>query len=159
MFSIINDRGLQLRRIDILKANNIDPEIIKDYKTRLYYADLWEGMENEIGSDEFEKLFFILRTIEIKEKAKEDIFKEFEKLVFKRGKVQKGKEFIEYVKDYHKIYKELILDKIIDIDNKEKKNSLINLLNLMTDYLRGNDWVAPVLLYFKKFNSENILKF
>lgn len=105
------------------------------------------------------KNFFLLRTIEIKEKAKEDILKEFEKLVFKRGKIQKGKEFVEYVKNYHKIYKDLILDKIIDIDDSEEKNSLINLLTLMTDYLKGNDWIAPVLLYFKKFNSENILNF
>ena len=29
----------------------------------------------------------------------------------------------------------------------------------MVDYLRGNDWIPPVLYYYKKFKTDNILEF
>lgn len=158
LFSIINDRGLQLRRIDILKAQNIDPSLIGDIDTRREYAKIWEDMEDELGADEFEKLFFILRTIEVKEKAKEDLLKEFEKNIFGKGKISKGQDFINYLKEYHKIYKDLILDSSAQVNDKDRIK-FYNLLYIMRDYLKGNDWIAPLLRFYKKYGGENILPF
>ncbi len=159
LFTIINDRGMQLRRIDILKANNIDPSVIANRQTRVEYSKIWEDMEDELGSDDFEKLFYILRTIEIKEKAKEDILKEFENLIFKKGKIKKGKKFIEYVKKYQEIFKDLILDMTILEGSADIKNQFNNLLSVMNGYLKGNDWIPPILYYYKKYNKEKIFDF
>lgn len=159
LFTIINDRGMQLRRIDILKANNIDPSVISDRQTRIEYSKIWEDMEDELGGDDFEKLFHLLRTIEIKEKAKEDILKEFENLIFKKGKIKKGKNFIEYVQKYQEIFKDLILDMTVLNDSTEIKNKFNNLLSIMSGYLKGNDWIPPILYYYKRFKTEKIYEF
>lgn len=160
LFTIVNDRGLQLRRIDILKANNLAPQIITNAEERKAYALKWERMEEELGVDEFESLISFIRTIEVKERAKEDILKEYEKLILGK-KVNKGTEFINYVKDYKDIYQQLILDKdVFDCeDDKSTAISYKNLLHIMIDYLPSNEWIPPLLYYYKRFRNIGLLDY
>jgi hypothetical protein len=81
----VNDRGRQLRRIDILKAQNISPDAIAIEATRDKVAKQWETMENEIGEDNFESILFAMRMILVKEKPQEDLLAEFDKRVFGKG--------------------------------------------------------------------------
>lgn len=157
LFTIINDRGLQLRRIDILKTMNLDPIIIKDEKVRKEYAKKWENMEDDLGSNEFEKLISFIRNISIKDKAKEDILKEFNKLIFEKGKLKKGVEFIDYVFEYKNIYQKIILDNDIKLDNNE--NEFRNLIEILVDFFPSNEWIPAILYYYKRFNVENIYEF
>lgn len=157
LFTIINDRGLQLRRIDILKTNNLDPEVIPDSHERRVYSNIWESMENDLGADDFENLISFIRTIEVKEKPKEDLLKEFNNLVFAKEKIKRGKEFIDYVLLYKNIYQKLVLDKEIDLG----ANTIAakNLLNIMVDFLPSNEWIPSLLYYYKKFANCGLYEF
>lgn len=157
LFTIVNDRGLQLRRIDILKASNLAPNVMnKDDMKK--YAETWEEIEEDLGSEQFEKLISYIRTIEVKEKAKDDILKEYENLIYGKNKILKGKDFIEYLKAYKNIYEDVILDKnILKGDGKEIEFK--NLMNIMTEFLPSTDWIPPVLYYYKKFKEERIFDF
>lgn len=157
LFTIINDRGLQLRRIDILKTNNLEPKVIPDPRERRMYSNTWESMENDLGADEFEDLISFIRTIEIKEKAKEDILKEFNNLIFDKGKIKRGIDFIDYVVQYRNIYQKLILDK--DVNLGINTIAYKNLISIMTDFLPSNEWIPSLLYYYKKFGLENLYEF
>lgn len=56
-----------------------------------------------MGGDNFEKLISYIRTIEVKDKAKYDILKEYENLIFAKNKILKGKDFIEYLESEHTV--------------------------------------------------------
>ncbi len=157
LFTIINDRGLQLRRIDILKSNNLDPEVMPDSHERKTYSNKWESMENDLGSDDFENLISFIRTIEIKEKPKEDLLKEFNNLIFGKGKLNKGKEFIDYILQYKNIYQKLIFDK--DLNLGQNTVAFNNLLNIMVDFLPSNEWIPSLLYYYKRFSIYGLYEF
>lgn len=157
LFTIINDRGLQLRRIDILKTNNLDPKAIPDAYDRKVYSNIWESMENDLGSDDFENIISFIRTIIVKDKPKEDILKEYNNLIFDAGKLKRGKEFIDFVLSYKNIYQQVILDK--DVDLGSNTIAFKNLLNIMVDFLPSNEWIPPLLYYYKKFNNNKLYEF
>lgn len=160
LFTIINDRGLQLRRIDILKANNLQPSIIKNESQRAKYASLWEAMENDLGSEDFENLLYFIRTIEIKEKAKEDLLKEYNKLIFGKQILNKGIGFIKHVERYKKIFQKVVLDgDVLDADNRLRMNSIQykNLVSIMSSQL-ANEWIPPLLFYYSKFGKDYLLE-
>ncbi len=157
LFTIVNDRGLQLRRVDILKATNLSPSVMNDMDLKKY-ATIWEQIEEDLGAELFEKLISYIRTIEVKEKAKDDILKEYENLIFAKNKILKGKDFIEYLNEYKVIYEKLILDKDV-LSGNPGDIEYRNLLNIMTDFLPSTDWISPILYYYKRFREENILEF
>ena len=49
LFTIVNDRGRQLRRIDILKAQNISPDAVPVQANRDKISKEWENLENDLG--------------------------------------------------------------------------------------------------------------
>ncbi|AWG77568.1 DUF262 domain-containing protein [Vibrio parahaemolyticus] len=157
MFSIINDRGIDLRRIDILKAKNLGNQVMPDVNLRKEYSKKWEQMEDDLGGDEFERLINIIKLIEIKQKSNSELVKVFED-IFKKGKIKPGEEFIDYIADYKNIYTDLVLNKSL-LDSYEDKSKFNSLINIMNSYLRGSDWLAPLLAYYKKFKTENIFQF
>ena len=111
-----------------------------------------------MGGDNFEKLISYIRTIEVKDKAKDDILKEYENLIFAKNKILKGKDFIEYLNSYKEIYETIILDKDVlkeTVDDIEFRN----LISIMTDYLPSTDWIPPVLYYYKKFKSRGLFQY
>ena len=80
IFSILNDRGLDLSHSDILKS-----EIIGRIPTAQQeaYTEKWEDAEEGLGRDPFAELFAHTRMIFRKQKAKETILKEFRQHVIK----------------------------------------------------------------------------
>lgn len=159
LFTILNDRGLQLRRIDILKAQNLDPHIILDNERRKEWAKKWEEMEEDLGADEFEELFFILRLIETKRKAEEDLLKEFDNQIFQKGKIIKGIPFFEYVSQYKNIYTGLFYDGKALHDRDKDRIAMNNLLGIMKENIRSKEWVAALLLYYKKYKDKGLFAF
>ena len=74
IFSVMNTRGLDLSPTDILKADiigSMDPAI------RSKYTDKWEGIEEELGRDNFRDLFEHIRMIYMKGKARKALNQEF----------------------------------------------------------------------------------
>ena len=78
LFTIVNDRGKQLRRIDVLKAINIAPDIITKDTVRDRVAQQWEEFEKNLGESVFESVFHLVRLLILKDKPQGDLLKEFE---------------------------------------------------------------------------------
>lgn len=78
IFSVMNNRGLDLLPSDILKADMIG-RLAENYQTN--YTDKWEELEQSLGRDSFNDLFGHIRMIRLKVKARESMLEEFQKLV------------------------------------------------------------------------------
>ena len=109
MFSIMNDRGVKLSNADILKSSNL--EVISDKKDMESYAREWEELQADLGND-FDRFLSYVRTLYVKTKAKLGLLEEYNKNIFKTGKLKMGKEFFESIKSYYNIY-----NSIIQLDN------------------------------------------
>lgn len=95
IFSVLNDRGLDLSHADILKADIVGK--IEDEELQKAYAAKWEEAEDAIGRDAFKDLFGHLRMIFRRAKPEETVLAEFRKFV------------IEKVPDSRKLVDEVIV--------------------------------------------------
>lgn len=83
IFSVLNNRGLDLSHADILKADiigKIDGEALQKA-----YATKWEEVEEEIGRDPFKDLFGHLRMIHRRAKLEGTVLAEFRKYVVEKS--------------------------------------------------------------------------
>jgi hypothetical protein len=160
LFTVVNDRGKQLRRIDILKANNIDPALIPDDETRKRYAQEWETMENNLGEKHFEDLFHLMRLIFVKDKPQHDLVKEFESRIFNQPEFpDAGKRFIDELSVYVKLYDELFVSRdFLDSDDDDSVKFNIMMWAMVT-YFNASEWQACVLAYAKKFGRQGIYNY
>jgi uncharacterized protein with ParB-like and HNH nuclease domain len=159
LFTIVNDRGRQLRRIDILKAQNISPDAIAIEATRDKVAKQWETMENEIGENNFESILFSMRMILIKEKPQEDLLTEFDKRIFGKGILIRGEKFVDEIKIYCDLYRQIFTDK--DYIPKEDPNHLKYkaMIHIMDSEFEASEWKACLMYFAKKFNGESFYDF
>jgi len=79
IFSVLNERGLDLSLTDILKAEIIGP--ISNDSQKEAYTSKWEDIQEELGRDEFQNLFTHIRMIYRKAKLSSSVLKEFREYV------------------------------------------------------------------------------
>lgn len=151
LFTILNDRGIPLTSADILKSLNIGK--IKDEKELKNYARTWEELEGKYGEN-FDRFLAFIRTILVKEKARANLLEEFETNIYKKNKLEMGKETIELLMTYDEIY-----DEIIELQNLNLSNEYKNLITIMKIGLPSEDWIPPLLHYYKKFKMERLIDF
>lgn len=77
IFSVLNDRGLDLLPTDILKAAMIGEIKVEQDK----YTKKWEDMEDDLGRSHFNELFTHLRMIKLKTKARKSVLEEIQELI------------------------------------------------------------------------------
>lgn len=152
IFSVLNDRGLDLSLTDILKAEITGK--IPSHQQEAYTAK-WEEIEAKLGRDIFQDLFTHIRTIYRKAKLRESVLKEFRQYVRPTDNPQ---QFID---------KTLLplADAFYDIKNvayqsakrAEEVNGLFRWLNRIDNF----DWVPPALLYLSQNhnNPELLVRF
>jgi hypothetical protein len=107
LFEIVNDRGKQLRRIDVLKSLNIAPSVISLETLRNRIAQTWESVEDELGEDAFESIFFLIRLILLRDKPQADLLSEFQNRIFKKGLIKPGEILLKcflIMQDYTVIF-------------------------------------------------------
>lgn len=80
IFSVMNNRGLDLLPTDILKADLIGKIQINQDE----YTQKWEDLEQELGRNRFNELFTHIRMIELKKKAQNSILEELQESVLPR---------------------------------------------------------------------------
>lgn len=159
LFTIVNDRGKQLRRIDILKSVNIDPDIVKSETKRNRIAQQWEELEKELGEASFENIFHLIRLILIKEKPQGDLLKEFEDRVFRKNIVSKGEPFINLVIDFVDYYKAVFIDRDINLTDQLAVNKYKALMYIMQSEFKASEWKSCVLAFAKKFKYQMLYEF
>lgn len=157
LFNILNTRGLPLTASDLLKSENLGA--IKDNKERERYGRIWRDIENRIGREELSNLISYIRMMIKKEKAKLGIYEEYQEL-FKKGKLERGAKFIEYIREIADIYDRKVLNpeiKLLDIENENRFKLIVN---LMQNFLPFSDWIPPLLAFYHKFKvDEAFVKF
>jgi len=158
LFTIVNDRGKQLRRIDVLKAQNISPKVISSESVRLSLAQKWEEKEKLVGEDDFERVVNNLRFIILEEKPYKDLLFEFEEKIFKKGKLNSGQPFIDKVCEYTEIYNKLFND-FDFFNNSTNEIKINNLLYIMNSEFVSYEWRACLMQYVKRFNDDKIEAF
>lgn len=151
MFTILNDRGIPLTNADILKSQNIG--VLSNEREIKKYAELWEDIEGKHG-DGFDRFLQFIRSILIKEKARANLLEEFTEKIYKVGIIEKGKDSFELIRQYNEIY-----EKLIDLQDDNLSNKFKNLISIMKIGLRSEDWIPPLLHYFKKFNYHRLEEF
>lgn len=155
LFTILNNRGVPLTNADILKSLNLgkvtEAESIK-------MAEDWEDLESTMGNEDFNRLLSFIRTIYVKEKARENIIKEFEEKIYNVNPplLKMGKATFEAIFSYADIYKKVIY--LEDLPTAIP-NEFQNLIIVMIHGLPSNDWIPPLLAYYKKYQYNSLLQF
>ena len=162
IFSVLNDRGLDLSPTDILKAQIIGGI---EGESTASYTKIWEDEEEDLGRDGFRDLFTHIRMIHLKNKMRRALQDEFWQgvLQVKNGEQLESadaKAFIDKVlKPYSDMYEEISTSSFqrqADSDN-EKINRYLRYLNRLDNF----DWIPPVLEYFirNEMNSGSLVQF
>lgn len=149
IFSVLNNRGLDLAPIDIIKAEVLGSirRIGGEDKARAY-SKKWSEIESQLGRDAFGDLFGHIRTIYAKQKQRATLVKEFQE------HVTEYKAPIDLVDKVIKPYAE-VWDFVRDAnfeatEHAETINEYLSWLNRV-DF---KDWVPPALVYFKRFRQQ-----
>lgn len=167
LFTVLNDRGIKLRSSDILKARNLS--VVESEDKRNEYAMLWEELEGELGED-FDQFLSYIRTILVKEKARNNLLKEFDDniyhpKVFNQSTKQyektapllkQGSETFEFVKVYKDHFNQLFSGNNFDITNNW---AFDNLISLLLDTALSDIWIPPLLAFREKFGDARIYDF
>jgi len=153
LFNIINTRGMSLTNADLLKSENL--RVIEDEDERKQYTKIWEDVEEEIGSEELEMLIGFIRGIKLKERARQNIFEEFEKNIFLKEPGFEGKAFVAYLNKIKEIYCEKVKDGHLNSGDSDKDTYYHNLISVMRDFLPFNEWMAAVIKFKEKY-ADNL---
>jgi hypothetical protein len=160
LFTVVNDRGKQLRRIDVLKAYNMDPIRVPSADARVKYAHSWEDMEAQLGESRFEDIFHLLRLIYTKEKPATDLHSEFvDKILGKADMPKPGGQFIDELSKYVDLYDKLL----VDCDYLDGPTGVHveyrTLMNAMVEYFPASEWKACLLYFADKFGKTGFYQF
>lgn len=159
LFTVVNDRGKQLRRIDVLKAKNLSPAEMPDSWVREEYARKWESYEESLGENDFEALFHALRLMYIQEKPEGDLLQEFAKKVYgKVGKPSPGKSFVNELGEFVDLYDSIFGSRDY-LDGTPDHAFFKTLMFSMVNEFRASEWRACVLSYARKFKTDGFLGF
>ncbi|MEU7863854.1 DUF262 domain-containing HNH endonuclease family protein [Nonomuraea sp. NPDC049141] len=157
LFTVVNDRGKQLRRIDVLKAYNLDPAAIANESVRGHYAMRWEALEEQLGEKSFEDIFHLLRLIYVKDKPQKDLYSEFsERILGKSRMPSRGVGFLDELANYVDLYDALFVARDI-LDDSESGFVHVKYQTLMTGMVKhfpASEWKACLLYFVMRFGKD-----
>ncbi len=158
IFSVLNDRGLNLSHSDILKAQMIG-EIPEQEQT--LYTNKWENIEVELRRETFQSLFAHIRMIYRKAKPQDTVLKEFRDYVWPTRDTQqalKAKEFIDRVLiPFANAFSDIKDMDYESTNGAEKVNNILGWLNKIDN----SDWLPSAILYYSrnKLDQDKLLHF
>ena len=157
IFSVLNDRGLDLSITDILKADVIG-KLSQSKEQEEKYTHKWEDLEERLGRKDFTELFSHIRMIYARKKLESSVLKSFRDYVLTRKENKDPRYLIdEIIEPYAKA-----LENINNCTFSSTSNSLeINQLFCWLQRIGHSDWIAPAILYLTKYRHEpeQLLKF
>ncbi len=149
IFSVLNNRGLDLAPIDILKADILGSirHGAGEEQGRVY-ARKWSETESELGREAFGELFGHIRTIYAKQKQRATLVKEFQEYV---SEYKLPITLMDNVlRPYAEVWGFMREAEFEAIEHAETINDYLSWLNRV-DF---KDWVPPALVYFKRFRNK-----
>ena len=145
IFSVMNDRGMDLSPTDILKA-----EVLREMpdEAQESYADKWEAIEEEHGRDGFRDLFAHIRMIYKKDKMRGTLSTEFRDSVFAH---KNGSAFFdEVLEPYSRVYDDVAMASYESSSNTSKVSETLGHLRRLDNF----DWIPPAMAYFHRFKGR-----
>lgn len=147
IFSVLNDRGLDLEPSDILKAQLIGEISEND---REVYTERWEDIEEDLGRHGFNDLLGHIRMIFRKQKAKRSILDEFQGHVVQ--KIDDHKALIDdYLQPYSSSYKQILEEAYVAREGAETINGILVWLNRL-DF---SDWIPVAMQFMRRFGGDS----
>ena len=145
IFSVMNDRGLDLSPTDILKA-----KIIGEISTSSQdgYSQKWENIEERIGRDGFRDLFTHIRMIKLKTKLRTTLQQDFQDSVLVDVE---GAEFIDNILEpYAGVYETLLDASYESSQGAEEVNRYLDYLRQLDNF----DWFPPAMAFFLHCSAD-----
>ena len=152
IFSVMNDRGLDLSPTDILKAEIIG-DLPQEHRSR--YTQQWENTEDELERDGFRDLFAHIRMIYMRTKQHNTLNAEFvESVLSTTTSVGFMKDIL---KPYANTYGDIVGSEYSATQNAEGVNGYLRHLSV----LDNNDWIPPAMLFLQRNgdDSQEVLNF
>ena len=151
IFSVLNDRGLDLSPTDILKADIIGalPENIRSRQT-----EIWEEIEEGLGRDRFRDLFAHICMLYMKRRPRRTLQQEFQDNVLK---TEDRANFIDkMLEPYADAYRTVTGASYASTDGSEEVNKYLRYLNQLDNF----DWIPPAMAFCRRNqNPEAFLRF
>lgn len=145
VFSVMNNRGLDLLPTDIIKADVIGKIPVDEQQD---YTDKWEDLEVQTTRDGFNDVFTHTRMIFAKAKIKKNLLDEFREFVLS---ILESKELIDDIlTPYSKAYNILKQRKYAAISNAGAVNDLLLWLNKIDN----SDWMPSAIRFFAEHENE-----
>lgn len=145
VFSVMNNRGLDLLPIDIIKSDvigKIEHDQLREY------TDKWEKLENECTRDGFNEVFTHTRSIFSKERPRTTLLEEFREFVVKK---LSPKDLIDKViTPYSEVYIQLKHQAYTATALSDKINDILYWLNKLNNY----DWMPSAIRFFAEHGNE-----
>lgn len=147
VFSVLNNRGLDLLPSDLIKADAIG-KITESNRDQ--FNDKWEEIEVDTGRSGLNDLLTYIRMIYAKNKAKRVLLEEFKEHVL--SKITNPEvlinEVIEPYADAYLIARDCAYQ---STENAGEINELLKWLNRIDN----SDWLPVVISYLAKFNKDS----
>ena len=145
IFSVMNDRGLDLSPTDILKADTIGG--IQDSE-QMSYGDEWESIEERLGRDDFRDLFTHIRMIRLKTKMRQTLQADFLKHILAHVT---GQDFINNILvPYARVYETVGYASYESTQSAEEVNKYLSYMGR----LDNSDWIPPAMAFFRRNISD-----
>jgi hypothetical protein len=150
IFTVMNNRGLNLTYSDILKADLLGTIPPNGQAT---YTKLWEDTEDSLGREGFQELFAHIRMIYRKVKLAETLLQEYKKHIVPAG-TDAGKFIDEVVLPYADAYEIIKTASYQSTSGADAVNSVLRWLGQIDNL----DWVPPAIVYVaKNMNNAQVL--
>ncbi|MEO0373169.1 MAG: DUF262 domain-containing HNH endonuclease family protein [Cyanobacteria bacterium P01_A01_bin.17] len=149
IFSVLNDRGMDLSHTDILKSEIIGriPETQQSA-----YNKQWEDAEEMLGRASFQDLFSHIRMIYRRAKSKDSVLKEFRQYV--QPAAEDPTRFMDKVLcPLAEAYAVISDAAYQSTQDAEEINTLFHHLNRIDNA----DWIPPAILYLSKYLHQPTL--
>ena len=147
VFSVLNDRGLNLSPTDILKAKIIGA--IQEESERETYTEIWEEIEESLGRDRFRDLFAHIRMIHRPTKLRGTLEAEFRKDVMaKTGPTEFMDQILRPMSD---AYAQIINQDFASKNDAKRINRSLRHLAMLDNV----DWQPPTILFLSKFSDQH----
>lgn len=148
IFSVLNDRGLNLTIADILKAEVVGqiPQV-----HRQEYTDRWEDLEEKLGASDFSDFFGHLRAMYRKAQLRSSIIDEFRKYVMSAA--QDAQHLIDdVILPLGSAYR---IVKMATYEHAESEMAdRVNMLLQWLNRIDNTDWVPPAIRYLSRYHDQ-----
>ena len=145
IFSVLNDRGLDLSPTDILKADIIGS---LEKNVRSQYARIWDTIEEGLGRDGFRDLFAHIYMISLTNRPRGTLQQEFRDQVLK---VVTRAEFIDKVLEpYADAYQTVTGASYQSTGDSDSVNKHLRYLNRIDN----SDWIPSAMAFYRRHHQD-----